>query len=259
MHPDLDRFLELERVDREIARLKQEVASLPAKVAVIEKKLAGSKAKAEGARNLVKDGDSQKRKLEGEIQAQQQKISKFREQSLDVKTNDQYKALLHEITFAEKAIRGAEDKILELMVGAEGYDKVIKQAEADLKAETAEIEKEKAEARAVTAADEKLLAEQNGRRDALRSAIDESTLRHYDRVLKLRGSAVAEARDQKCMACQVMIRPQTYNDIRSKEHVIMCDSCQRILIYAGEALLAQAPAPAPVAVEEETAETPAAQ
>ena len=59
-------------------------------------------------------------------------------------------------------------------------------------------------------------------------------LRHYDRVLKFRKSALAEARDHKCSVCQVMLRPQTYNDVRTNEQIIMCDSCQRILYFVPE-------------------------
>jgi hypothetical protein len=31
------------------------------------------------------------------------------------------------------------------------------------------------------------------------------------------------------MGCQVILRPQTYNDVRSGKDVVSCDSCQRIL------------------------------
>jgi hypothetical protein len=55
-------------------------------------------------------------------------------------------------------------------------------------------------------------------------------LRHYDRVLKFRGSGLAEVRDQKCMGCQVMLRPQTYNEVRGGQ-LVFCESCQRILFF----------------------------
>src|SRR3954447_2285612 len=223
MNPDLEKLLELERADREIARLNQEVASLPEKVAVIERKLARSHAQVEAAKARIKQGEADKRKYEAEIQSQQQKISKYREQSLDVKTNEQYKALMHEISFAEQGIRAAEDKILELMVDSEQQDKLLRAAEIAQKAETAEVEKEKEAARAVTAADEKQLAEWNAKRDALRGGMDPDVVRHYDRVLKHRGSGVAQVRDHKCLACQVMLRPQTYNEIRTNERIFMCD------------------------------------
>ncbi len=49
--------------------------------------------------------------------------------------------------------------------------------------------------------------------------------------MKFRGSGLAEARGQKCMGCQVMLRPQTYNEVRNAATVVICDSCQRILYY----------------------------
>jgi predicted nucleic acid-binding Zn-ribbon protein len=231
MHSDLEKLIALEKTDREISRLRQEVATLPGRMAAIEQKLNASKAQVEAARARIKSGEANKRKHEAEILAQQQKISKYRDQSLEVKTNEQYRALMDEIGFAEKAIRAAEDKILEVMLDADAQERAAKQAEAELKEETAEIEKEKADARAITAKDEAELKEWNAKRDALRSGISEDVLPQYDRVSKHRGSGVAEARDHKCTACQVMLRPQVYNDVRSNDMVVQCSSCQRILYY----------------------------
>jgi hypothetical protein len=116
------------------------------------------------------------------------------------------------------------------MVNAEVREKEVKAAEIELKEETAEIEKEKKIAHDRTAEDEKALAEWTAKRDAARGAVDADLLRHYDRVLKFRGSGLAEVRDQKCMGCSVMLRPQIYNEIRGGK-MIFCDSCQRILYY----------------------------
>jgi uncharacterized protein len=231
MNSDLEKLISLQAADREIDRLNQEIAALPKRVAAIEAKLAEERAAVEKAKAAIKSNDATRRKLEGEIQAQQQKISKYRDQSLEVKTNDQYKALMHEIGFAERDIRAAEDKILEAMVDTEAHEKELKAVEAELKQATAEIEKEKAEARRVTEEDEKELAKWQGQQQELRSGITPQVLDHYDRVIKVRKSAIAEARDQKCSACNVMLRPQTYDEIRSNEKIIVCDSCNRILFF----------------------------
>src|SRR5580700_7035863 len=232
MLPDVQNLIALQAADREILRLRDEVAALPKRVAAIEERLAGTKAILEKAKTAVKADEAARRKFESAISDQQQKISKYRDQSLAVKTNEQYKALLHEIQFAEQDIRAHEDKILELMVNAEIREKDVKAAEATLKAETAEIEKEKIEARQRTAEDEKQLAEWNARRDTARAGVDADLLRQYDRVAKHRGTGLSEARDHKCLACQVMLRPQTYNEVRASTHVVTCESCQRILYYA---------------------------
>jgi len=231
MLPEIENLLKLQDADKEIRRLQDEVAELPKRVAAIEQKLAGTKAQLEKAQAAVKADEASRRKYDANITELRTKISKYRDQSLDVKTNEQYKALLHEIQFAEKEITANEDKILELMVNADARDKEVKAAQADLKAETAEIEQEKEQAHRRTAEDEKLLAEWRAKRDEMRKGVSEDLLRHYERVSKFRGSGIAEVRDQQCMACRVMLRPQTYNEVRSGNQAIVCDSCQRILYF----------------------------
>jgi len=190
MLQDLQNLMELQVADKEILRLKEEVAALPKRVAVIEEKLAATKAKLEKAKASAKADETARKKYEAAILDVQGKISKYRDQSLAVKTNEQYRALMQEIQFAEQEIRSNEDKILDLMVNAESRDKDVKAAEAELKAETAEIDKEKEQARQRTAEDEKLLAEWNGKRNTMRAGVNPDILRHYERVMKFRGSGL---------------------------------------------------------------------
>src|SRR5712672_374612 len=211
MNADLQRLTELEKIDREALRLTEEVASLPKRVAAIEEKLAEHKAAVDQAKARVKGNEASRRQNEADIKGFQEKIAKYRSQQSSVKTNDEYRALLHEVEFAEKQISGCEDKILELMIGLEN--------------------------------DEKLLAGLTGKRDELRAGVDYSALAHYDRVMRQRKSAMAEARDQKCMACFVMVRPQIWQEIRTNEQIITCNSCGRIL-YFDPASEAAAPEPA---------------
>jgi predicted nucleic acid-binding Zn-ribbon protein len=234
MNSDIANLIELQKTDAEIARLNEEVAALPKRVAAIEAKLAGSKDQMEKAKAALKADEMGRRKFESEIEALRQKISKYRDQMLNVKTNQEYQALGTEITFAEQGIAKFEDKILELMLDTDSRNSDLKKAEGDLKVHTAAVEREKADAHARTAEDEKLLAELKTTRDSQRTAVDADILRHYDRVLKFRGSAIAEARAHKCLACQVMLRPQVYNELRSTDKFIVCDSCNRILYYDPE-------------------------
>lgn len=230
MNLDLERLLSLQAADREISRLRQEIAALPKRISDVEAKLSAAKGQVEAARARIKAGESARRKHEADIQAERQKISKYRDQSLEVKTNDQYKALMHEISFAEQNIRSMEDKILETMVEAEDQEKLVRAAEAELKAQTAIIEREKTEVRARTEQDERELAEWTAKRNQLRTDINGDTLAHYDRVLRLRGSGVADVRDAKCAACNVLLRPQELQEVMAQDQVMTCSSCGRILI-----------------------------
>jgi len=231
MNSDLANLIELQKADAEISRLQAEIAALPKRVATIEAQLAGSKDRAEKAKAALKADEAARRKHEMDIETFRQKISKYRDQMLSVKTNQEYQALGNEIAHAERDIAKLEDKILETMLDADSKNGELKRAESDLKVHSAEIEKEKAIAQQRTAEDEKQLADWKQRRDSLRKSVEDDVLRHYDRVLKFRGSALAEALDHRCSVCQVLLRPQVYNDLRSSEKFITCDSCQRILYY----------------------------
>jgi len=232
MHPDIQKLIDLQEVDTRIAALQAEVAALPAEVRQIEAKLTSSQARVEAVKAAMKVDENARRKHESDIQDQQQKISKYRDQSLNVKTNQEYKALLSEIEQAEAEIRKLEDKILEIMVAADARKEELKQAEAALKADTAEVEKEKEHARRQTAEDEKELAEQTAHRQELRGNVNDDALRHYDRVMKLRHSAMSAVHDdQMCSVCRVILRPQVYQDVVKGEEMVYCDSCQRIFYF----------------------------
>jgi predicted nucleic acid-binding Zn-ribbon protein len=232
MNSDLQKLIDLQVVDARIVAVKAEIAALPKQVAEIEAKLAGSKTQLEAAQAAMKADEAARRKHESDIKDQQEKISKYRDQSLKVKTNDEYRALNHEIQFAEAEIRKLEDKILEIMVAADARKEAMKQAEATLKADTAENEREKEHARSQTAEDEKELAQLNAQGQQLRADINDDALRHYDRVFKLRHSALAAVHeDQMCSVCRVILRPQVFQDVMHGEEMMYCDSCQRILYY----------------------------
>ena len=232
MNANLQTLIKLQEVDLRMAALRAEIAALPKEVAQIEAKLAGSRAKVEAAQAAIKADETARRKHESDIKDQQERISKYRDQSLKVKTNQEYKALLSEINQAEAEIAKLEDKVLEIMVAADTRKEALKQAEATLKADTAENEREKEHARQQTAADQKQLAELSDQRQQLRSGVDEEALNHYDRVLKLRGSVMSAVyEDESCSACRVRLRPQVFQDVTTNQQFVTCFYCNRILYY----------------------------
>ena len=231
MLPDIEKLLELQVVDQEIRKLKDEIAELPKRIAVIEQKLAGTKAQLEKARAAAKADETNRRNTSPLFKIYKARFRSTATNPSALKPTSNIRRCCRKSSLPSRKSGINEDRILEVMVNVEARDKEVKAAEAEHKAETAEIEKEKEDARRVTAEDQKKLAELTAKRNGLRQGIDEDLMRRYERVMKFRGSGIAEVRDHKCMGCQVMLRPQTYNEVRNGEKLMYCDSCQRVLYF----------------------------
>jgi predicted nucleic acid-binding Zn-ribbon protein len=251
MLPDIERVVRLQDLDSRAAELNREISSLPKHIAEIEKKLESHQRKLDADRAALVANQKERKTLEGEIQSQDQKISKLKEQTLGAKTNDQYRAFQHEIEFCEKEIRRCEDRILELMSESEPLEKNVKAAEGALKQEKAQVETEKQEARQRTDVDQKQLAELQGERKSIAVQVTPSVLSNYDRLRKGRsGIAVTEAVGGRCSSCHMALRLQFFQDLKRAEQVMYCESCARIIYYNPPARfddLAGTPAPAPPA------------
>ena len=232
MTGEMEQVTRLQSVDLRIADLEREIATLPKHIAQIEKALDSHLRRLEADRAALAANQKERKRLEEDAKVEAQKISKLKDQMLGAKTNEQYRAFQHEIEFCEQAIRQAEDRILDLMAEAEPLDGNVKKAEAALKEEKQQVEAEKARARERTSADQKQLEKEQSERKGLVSAIQPQTYSTYERIRrKWHGSAVAEALEGRCSACQIMLRPQFFQDLRHSEHLMQCESCGRILFY----------------------------
>ncbi len=232
MLQDLALALRLQALDRKIMGLENEIATLPKHIAEIEKRLESHARRLDADRAALAANQRDRKKFEGDIQVQQQKISKLRDQTLQAKTNEQYRAFQNEISYAEGEIRKAEDRILDLMEKSEPLEKNVKAAEGDLKQEQQHVESEKKTARDRTAVDQKELAERRVDRKTISDQMEPKFYTEYERIRKkTKNRPIADATDGRCDACQISLRPQLFQDLRKGDQIMFCESCGRILTY----------------------------
>lgn len=232
MTAEMEQVTRLQSVDLKIAELEREIATLPKHIAHIEKTLDSHLRRLEADRAALAANQKERKQLEDDIKVENQKISKLRDQMLGAKTNEQYRAFQNEIGFCEESIRKAEDRILDLMSEAEPLDANVKKAEAALKEEKKVVEGEQTRARERTAVDQKQLDHLKADRKALVSGLKPQVISAYERIRKKwHGVALAEAVDGRCSACQIMLRPQFFQDLRHAEELMFCESCGRMLYY----------------------------
>ncbi len=224
--------LRLQALDRKIAGLETEIATLPKHIAEIEKKLEAHTRRLEADRAALAANQRDRKKLEGDIQVHDQKISKLKDQMLGAKTNEQYKAFQNEISYAEGETRKAEDRILDLMEQSEPLERNVKAAEVHLQEERQHVEREKTHARERTTIDQKELAARQADRKTIVAEMSPAFYTEYERIRKKsKNTPIADATDGRCSACQISLRPQFFQDLRRGDKIMFCESCGRILTY----------------------------
>ena len=232
MLPDIKHAIRLQLLDDRVAVLTKEIAAFPKHIAEIEKKLDAHQRRLEADRAAVVGNAKERKRLEGDIQVQEQKISKLKGQMMEAKNNEQYTAFQHEIKFAEGEIGRIEDRILELMSESEPLEKNVKAAEIDLAKEKKQVEAEKVVAKDRTAADQKEIDTLKTERAGIVKEMTPAVFSEYERIRKGRaGVAIAEAVDGRCSKCHITLRPQFLQELKKADKIMVCESCKRMLYY----------------------------
>jgi predicted nucleic acid-binding Zn-ribbon protein len=232
MHPDLERVIHLQQIEDASERARRTIADEPARQQQFAAALDAARLALEHERGRLAANQAARREIEKELAMQQARLSKFRDQLMAVKTNREYQAMQKEIETAQHEIRKQEDRLLERMLEFDEVTGQVKQAEQAFAAQQAAIEAERATLAAQLAEAGAAIGTLAAERAALAAQISPPILALFERVLKYRKtSAVTPVRAGRCSTCQILIRPQTVNELRRNEIIYQCASCQRILYY----------------------------
>jgi len=143
MNADLERLIALQKLDSTADAARKQLASEPEHERVLEARLEAARQEVAAAKDRVAVNKSARAALEKDVAMQQGRLSKFREQGMAVKTNQEFHAIQHEIAFAQTEIKKLEDTMLERMIEADDLTAALKSAETQLAAETKAIDAER--------------------------------------------------------------------------------------------------------------------
>jgi predicted nucleic acid-binding Zn-ribbon protein len=230
MSPILTALIGLQRLDTAADAIRRRLSEMPAAERDADAHIAAATAGVEAAKAELARNQHERRELEKQVAQVDTRLARFDDHKAAVKTNQEFTALLHEITVAKGEKDAIEEKILLLLEAADGISVAIKSAErvlADATREGDAMRKALAVERTTLAADLDALSADRARDSA---SLDRAILAKYDQLLKQRRMiAVAPIDGELCTACHVRLRPAVAQQIRRNENIVQCDSCQRIL------------------------------
>ena len=232
MNADLDRLSALQKLDSAADAARKKLAAEPEHELQLEARLEAARQHVAHAKERVAENKNARAALEKDVAVQQGRLSKFRETAMAVKTNQEYHAVQHEITFAQTEIKKIEDAILERMMESDELIAALKAAETTLAAESKAIDAERKTGSAAHIEMEKALEQIAVERTGLVAGLKPDVLATFEAVSRKRnGVAMSEARGGVCTICHVRLRPQVFNTVLRNDSILQCDHCNRILYY----------------------------
>ena len=237
----IEKLLILQDRDRKIRRVKGELAHIEPQRQTMKTRAAAASASLESAKTKVKELESQRKDLELEVEAKKGMITKYANQQLQTRKNEEYRALANEIQTCKEAIFKIEDQEIALMEQGEAAQK-----EA-VRATQAANESRKMADDQVTQLGvreenlKKELAELEANREELAVAVDGTARGRYERLVKNKGeNVVVGVHHGVCGGCHMKLQPQLVVSCQAQQELVTCSNCGRILYYTRDMDLAVA-------------------
>jgi len=235
MHPHLKYLIELQAVDLRLIEIRERMSRFPKRLAELEGRVNAARQQITTAKDALTGSLKERKTYEMDVEQWKERAKKYRNQSGEVKTNEAYKALQHEIQNADNEVAKAEDRLLDRMVAGEEYERQLKAAEATVKQVEAAANVERQKIQAEYNATQKELTAAEAVRSGAVAAVPEDLVDHYERIAKRHGGiSLAEIRGEGCGQCGVHIRPHVIQQLQrpENEEFFHCETCTRILYYA---------------------------
>lgn len=230
--PVLEKLLVMQDRDRRRRELERELKAVPADIVAVESKIASEKAAIEAARHELKELETKKKLLETEIGSAETKAAKYRTQQLEVRKNDEYRALGNEIETTQGQIGQLEEQELGIMYSIDEAKKKFAAAEGVMKENITGYESRirSLKGRNISLTNE--LAEAQAELGTARLPIDEPTIRLYDRIALRNFPAVVAVKGTTCGGCHLKVSADVESLIRAREpKLTTCDQCGRIVWF----------------------------
>ncbi|MBI5180901.1 MAG: hypothetical protein HZA05_05820 [Nitrospirae bacterium] len=229
---ELKSLIELQVIDTAIADLTRQKNRLPEIINEAKQFLTASHADLLNVKTSYDNLLKEKRTKEQAVEDEDSKIEKLKSRTSQIKTNEEYQALIREVDAAKKAKNTQEDALLIILEKAEDVKKELHDKEQKVKEEEKKFAAEESRIKADFTIVEDELNKLLKSRDEHGSRIGKDLLKRYTQLFESKNNlAVAAVKNGNCLGCHMNIPPQTLTEIKKNSKIIQCFNCSRILYW----------------------------
>jgi predicted nucleic acid-binding Zn-ribbon protein len=231
----LELLLALSGIDAEIQELAAENERLPENIGELENERLRARADLEQVEGKFEDLTKDRKRMERELEDLQAKFADLSAKRLAIKTNEEYAALTHEITFVGRETEEKEDAILGVLEQQEAASAELARLREEVSAVDQDLDGRITSLKEELSRLDDALAVKRDERLRVATRIDDAVLQRYERILASKGdSALANCSDGACSGCYMTLPPQTVIEVKRADHLMECQSCGRILFWQRE-------------------------
>ncbi len=233
MDPEIEKLLILQDRDSKRWQTEHQLALLPRERQNLEAKIAGEKSDLQSAREAFKAREVRRRELEKEIQEAEEKVLKYKTQQMQVKKNEEYQALNHEIETTQTRIGELEEEEIRVLLDIDESQEKLTATEKSSAERITLLEKELS---ALKAREETFKTDLVALKAAVAEAeteVSHEFLASYKRAhgRKINPPWVVPLEDHKCQGCHLKVSGEVVSDTRKRVGPVHCDSCGRVVYW----------------------------
>lgn len=237
MGPVLSGLIKLQRVENRLRAAKTKLTRCRRGVLFQENQLRALQNGLEAKQEEITQAKLQVNRLETDLKVRDEQISKLRNHLNLARTNKEYSALLTELNTAKADDSKIEAQVLELMNNIEVDEAACTEIKTQIEQQRDKLDEVRKEAEVKAVGIEKDIAEVQAEWDAEAKDIPAASLQFFERVAETYdGEAMAEVeqvdentQSYSCGGCFMGIPAEIVNVLSSKDEIIRCSKCTRIL------------------------------
>lgn len=231
MNSELEKLVELQKTDSNIRNLKKSIETASVRRASIEQEFEQHAFSIREIQNKYDAAKHDRAELDRQIAEQQTYLERANRNLKTAQDQKQYETAMRETDALQKQIGVLETKVLEKMTEIEEIEKTLSERADEINSLEGNRTQALSEFDAEISGNQKEFAAETKKREAVFATIPKNWAAAYNRLIQRShdGIAVAEVKNGACSACYMSLRKQLQQQLNTKDDIMICENCARIL------------------------------